>query len=228
MKTMKESIAQLRNNIPAPKSTHDCKYGIAALQLKIDRIENEIKEVRGLGNNDGSTHSSIASLKQECFEHINNIEAVIFAHQQLQLSNEITFKWVLQDYQKMFHIGMEVSSPIFHTKMGGYSFRMMVNWSGPNKRELGLYLQLHRGNTPHRFLQDYSTEFTLEIHGKYGMKKSLRFSLGSIDKKFKETSFVIKKGMDACEKCAGYVMLTAPYDDYIVNNSLLISCTLHL
>ena len=161
-------------------------------------------------------------------KHIDNMEAVLFAHQNLQTSNEITFKWVMQDYLKMFRIGKGVYSPIFHTKMGGYSFQLIVEWSGLRKEKLALYFKLHRGETLHRFLEEFNTELTLRIHGKNDTVTSNRFTQEGISK-LRDNCFSIKKGDDSAESGAGVSpMLIAPYDDFIVNNSLIISCTLYL
>ena len=128
----------------------------------------------------------------------------------------------------MYQIGRFVSSPIFHTKMDGYSFQMMVKWSGSSKEKLGLYLILHRGDTPHEFLQEFDTEFTLRIHGRNGVDESKRFTQEDINN-LRKDCFTIKKGEDSADKLAGCPsILTAPFEDFVSNNSLTMSCTLHL
>ena len=230
MKKLKEKVDQCQEEIEVLKPLGDLKEEISSLKVESSTIENEVQKmsVAGAKTSTDELQTINQSIKREdTMERIDNIEAVLFAHQNLPSNNEICLKWVMQDFLKMFHIGKSVFSPIFHTKMGGYSLQLIVDWSGPSKEKLGLYLKLHRGDTPHEFLQEFNTEFTMKIHGKNGVEKSDRFIRNSIDK-FRETSFTIKQGEDRAEKSAGCAMLTAPYDDFVVNNSLIMSCILHL
>ena len=145
MKTLLEKVDQCQKEIEVLKPLSDLKEEISS-------VINEVK--------------SINTARDDTRKHIDNIEALMFAHQNLESNNEITLKWVMQEYSNMFRNEEDVFSPIFHTKMGGYSFQMVVEWTGASNEELGLFLKLHRGDTPHEFLQEFNTEFTLKIHGK--------------------------------------------------------------
>merc|ERR1711962_1665436 len=140
---------------------------------------------------------SIADLQKEYTEHIENIENVLFAHNSLQMANkQVTFKWVMKEYLHMFRIGKAVHSPIFYTKVCGYSFQLYVQWSGPNKGKLGLFAQLHRGKTPHRFLGDFNYECTLAFHGEDGKVECLKVTQDEIERG-RNKGFCIKSGKDS-------------------------------
>merc|ERR1711962_139714 len=207
---MRQEVGSLRTLVAA--STDSVGKSISGLEK--NQREQKEKDVK--------VENVISGVKVDLHKQITNIQNVVFANPLLPLfppanyqynyQTEVSFKWVLEDYDVKFKLGEQVYSPLFHTKVCGYSFRLCVKWSGRAKENMGLFLHLHRGNTPVTSLLPFKKEYTLGVYDRYGQKKPQRISFASICNS--PNSFTIKEGQDEAEG-GGYgipSMLTAPYD----------------
>ena len=104
------------------------------LQKQIAQVEKEVKGTKA------HVDTSIQLMRKESHAHIENIENVLFAHRQLQQKNQVKFDWIMQDYQRKFRLGKIVYSPVFDTKVEGFSIQLNVEWTGLSKENVGVYL----------------------------------------------------------------------------------------
>ena len=63
---------------------------------------------------------------------------------------------------------------------------------------MGVFVILHRGNTPHEALKDFNHEFTLALHGKNGKTRNWRMSQKDVDR-LRDQCFVVKEGNSPLE-----------------------------
>ena len=91
---------------------------------------------------------------------------------------------------------------------------------------MGLYLYLHRGNNSVASLPPFTKEYILQVENRYGQHKAHKFVLPSISEY--PDSFTIKEGKNQSEKGLGSDgVLTAPYDNYVIKDSMHITCHIH-
>ena len=222
---MEACIASLEEKMKTPLQNMEKMYGSLEEKVLASK-QNSEKLFKGVEDN-------IANLKDYSTKQITNLQNVIFANPSLPIfgvlssSNNVVFRWVMEEYDQKFKLGKPAYSPIFYTKVCKYSFKLCVEWSGKTKEKMGVFLHINRGSNPVVSLLPFKNEYTMEVHDRYGQSKTHKVSLASISSS--PGYFTIKEGRDSADGGYGPVqILNAPYDNYVINDSLHISCHVHL
>ena len=201
-------------------------------------FENELNQVKIAHGRDNSIlqsqHTSmkkyVRNVQNECNEQIDNIHGVLFSHCSTQVNDVIEgleLRWVMQGYAKKFQAETPViESPVFHIDVDGYRLKLAVVWNGENREKLGLFLYLIRGDDAslHEHLEPFNREIVMAITNKTGcrVERKLTYELIEQHKDF----FTIEDGKKEAKK-GGFgdaVMVIAPYDDFVINDALHLSC----
>ena len=208
-KTEYESCVKENNNdnYMKDKSTEELEKRIAALEMSTQK---------------NPVPSLVADSKLA--QRLDNIENVM-GYVDVKQQKNLKLKWVLENYEEHFAKGEDVHSPVFHVAVDGYRFQLFVWWDGAEKSTMGLFLRLHRADTTNLdALPPFCRRYTLEVMNRYGDLKSVYISHGSLEK-FGDDCFTMHKGEVMTREGFGATrMLCAPYEDFVINDSLLISC----
>ena len=154
--------------------------------------------------------------------HVTNIENIMFC----DTSEDIVLKWKLQNYQYRFDIGEAVFSPTFYTQVNCYCFKLLIEWTGEHKENMGLFLKLCRGRNYDKSIEPFNMSYSLEMVDNKGNKFSRMVSLSEIDRNRK--TFTLPAGKNECTNGRGFSIFLTTLDvkKYVVNDMLSISCTL--
>ena len=158
--------------------------------------------------------------------HVTNIENILFCDSSYGCT-DILIQWKLQNYQYYFDIGEDVYSPIFLTQIKGYCFKLLVEWSGEKKENLGLFLWVCRRSNYDKPLEPFRMPYSLEMVDNNGNILSKKISLSSIEAN-RERNFTLLPGENKCKMGRGFLQfLSMPnLNNYILNDMLSIQCRL--
>ena len=73
------------------------------------------------------------------------------------------FQWVMENYKYHHDIGDDVQSPVFHTVIDRYSFRLDIQWSGKKKGKIEVYLTLCKRKNHEGPVKPFNREYTLAL-----------------------------------------------------------------
>ena len=207
---------------------------------QIDAMENVIKDnfntLNDKINNEAEGGNLINDPQKEVDEvmkniaklkcHVNNIENILFCDSSNGCT-DILIQWKLQNYQYHFDIGEDVYSPIFLTQIKGYCFKLVVDWSGKEKENLGLYLCVCRGSNYDKPVEPFRMPFSLEMVDNHGNTLSTKISLSDIEA-HRGNCFTLPPGQNECKSGWGYPQFLSMPDlnNYILNDMLSIQCRL--
>ena len=228
-KFQKEIDDLKQKNIKIQNEVKNSKTEIQSnIEEQVMKFQNEIGiHVRRKINGVKKNYS--AALFNDLYGHVENLERLEFCYE-FQKNKDLKIKWVLENYQYHFDKGKGVHSPVFSPDINGYKFQLMVNWSGEEKENLGLYLKLHRGESDKKELTPFKMTFKLEVVNKKknGVNEVLKFYQSDIDKN-RHDSFTLHANEGTVRRGFGTdKMLEMPrLLDYIHNDMLYISCTLY-
>ena len=153
---------------------------------------------------------------------IRNIENVLFT-QRSSPEKEIVFEWVMDDYKKRHSEGEPVWSPVFYKSIDGYNCQIQIEWSGKKKGKIGLFLCLSKCKDFEGDLEPFHREFTLELKKKNGGEECWTVDFEDLENN--EDYFTLDQDGDR-KAYYGHDM-DAPSNQFVINNSLFASCTIH-
>ena len=194
------------------------KYINKRNQKNISENEGKIKEMKQ------EFHQSM----NDVYARLRNTENILFYGNFSNITSleKTNYTWRLQNYQLYFQNGMPVRSPKFYTKPGGHRCFVVIEWSGENKEDIGLYFSLCRGKYDDIIDEQFSMNIEFEIEGKLGFKKKSTITPQDIDAN-RETCFTLHSGEHESRAWYGLSnMLAMPRDAiYITNNGLTLTCS---
>ena len=156
--------------------------------------------------------------------HVTNIENILFCDS-TNGCTDILIQWKLQNYQYHFDIGKLVYSPIFLTQIKGYCFKLWIGWSGEEKENLGLYLQVC-GSNYDKPLEPFKMPYSLELVDNKGNILSKKISVSIIEAN-RERNFTLPPESNECIGGVYSKFLSMPgLNNYILNDMLSIQCRL--
>ena len=197
---------------------------ISALKLANSELQHEVESA--------NIANTFDFVKKELFEvicdvkdiknvTIRNIENVLFT-QRSPPQESIVFEWVMEDYKNLQRIGEPVYSPIFHKCIDGYRCQLKIEWSGKKKRKISFYLKLSKFEDFEGDIEPFHREYTLELKKKNGGWESFTVNF----KHLKDNEDIFQ--LDEDDEAGGYgADMDAPANQFVINNSLFASCTIH-
>ena len=250
MELMKDQNDELR--IHVERKNNDLKNINQLLEAKLDSLGNQlVVEKQLLCNNQSeiiNVKTQVGEMEKNLIEnmkssqkrrdinnamekvdnlkgHVTNIENILFCDSSNGCT-DILIQWKLQNYQYHFDIGKPVFSPIFLTQIKGYCFKLFVEWSGENKKDLGLFLKLCHASNYDKPLEPFRMPYSLEMVDNNGNILSKKIPLSHIESQ--EEFFTLPPGKYECKGGWGFpIFLSMPcLNNYILNDMLSIKCRL--
>ena len=191
------------------------------LNDEVKRLSEHINLMKDNQKDINNAMTKVDNLKH----HANNIENILFCDSSNGCT-DILIQWKLQNYQYHFDIGKPVYSPIFLTQVKGYCFKLWIGWSGEEKENLGLYLQVCCGSNYDKPLEPFKMPYSLELVDNKGNILSKKISLSIIEAN-RERNFTLPAGSNECIGGGYSKFLSKPdLNNYILNDMLSIQCRL--
>ena len=239
---LKDEVNQANNEIRATRSHVDKTSTIKTNEIntlsarvtttektinKLNRLNDEVKRLSGqiylMEDNQKDINNAMEKV-DNLKGHVTNIENILFCDSSNGCT-DILIQWKLQNYQYYFDIGKRVFSPIFLTQVKGYCFKLVVEWSGEKKENLGLYLWVCRGSNYDKPLEPFKMPYSLEMVNNNGNILSMTVSLSQIETR--RENFTLLPGRNECGGGGFPQFLSMPdLNNYILNDMLSIQCRL--
>ena len=227
---LKDEVNKANNEIRATGSHVDKALNkktdeINKLSARVTTTEQTIYKLNTLNDEVKRLSEHINLMEDNLKGHVTNIENILFCDSSNGCT-DILIQWKLQNYQYYFDIGKHVFSPIFLTQIKGYCFKLVVEWSGEKKENLGLYLWVCCGSNYDKPLEPFKMPYSLEVVDNKGNIFSKKTTLSEIET-FMEKSFTLPPGQNECVRGCGHEFLSMPdLNNYILNDMLSIQCRL--
>merc|ERR1712080_130016 len=121
-----------------------------------------------------------------------------------------------------------MGSPIFLNQVDGYHIQFIPRWDGVNKENFMVLLILRLDERNAEIpLKPFCYEYTFEVFNTKGRNKTYRVTYEELTAK--SPGGVVIENLRDVVVCPGpEKLITSPYEDYLVNDSLFLSCTIHL
>ena len=221
-KTLNKKTTEINTLSARVTTTKKTTNKLNTLNDEVKRLSEHINLMKDNQKDINNALEKVDNLKS----HVTNIENILFCDSSNGCT-DILIQWKLQNYQYHFDIGERVYSPIFLTQIKGYCFKLLVEWTGENKENLGLYLRVCRGSNYDKPLEPFRMPYSLEMVDNKGNILSEKISLSEIET-FRERSFTLLPGQNECELGCGYPQFISMPDlnNYILNDMLSIQCRL--
>ena len=197
------------------------KYNFTMLN---DKVSEETESMKLLKDWQKDVHKKMENIGN-IEGHVTNIENILFCDSP-DGSNGVLLQWKLQNYQYHFDVGERVYSPIFLPQIKGYCFILFIQWSGENKKNLGLCFKVCHSSNYDKPLEPFRTPFALEMVRNNGYILSEKISLADIET-YREVAFNLPPDENECKFGRGYEFVSMPdLNNYILNDMLSIQCRL--